>query len=139
MMNAFMTVELKILAWTLVLALVQIIIPAVLRTREFGLPYGASPRDLPAPQPPGLLTGRLIRAQHNLFETLPLFIGAVLILQFLHIANGLTYWGAMLYFWARVAYLPIYGLGISYVRTALWAVSLVGLVMLFIAILVPMA
>jgi len=35
--------------------------------------------------------------------------------------------GAQLYFWARVAYLPIYLAGIPYLRTAVWAVSLWGM------------
>jgi uncharacterized MAPEG superfamily protein len=130
-----MTTELSLLAWALVLALAQILTAAILRTREFGLPYGASPRDVPAPVPPGLLTGRLARAQGNLLETLPVFAAAVLILQALNIHTPMTYYGAMLYFWARVAYWPIYALGIAYVRTALWFISLVGLAMLLLAIL----
>jgi uncharacterized MAPEG superfamily protein len=35
--------------------------------------------------------------------------------------------GAELYFWARLAYLPIYIVGIPYLRTLVWAVSLWGL------------
>ena len=40
--------------------------------------------------------------------------------------------GAQLYFWARVAYIPAYALGISYVRTAIWAASMAGLVMVLL-------
>jgi uncharacterized MAPEG superfamily protein len=36
--------------------------------------------------------------------------------------------GAELYFWARVAYLPIYIIGIPYVRTLVYAVSIWGLI-----------
>ena len=35
--------------------------------------------------------------------------------------------GASLYFWARLAYLPIYILGIPYLRTLVWVVSFWGL------------
>ena len=35
--------------------------------------------------------------------------------------------GAGIYFWARVAYLPIYIIGIPYLRTLVYAVSLWGL------------
>ena len=34
-------------------------------------------------------------------------------------------WGP--YFWARLVYLPIYLAGIPYLRTAVWAVSLWGM------------
>ena len=132
-----MSTELTLLAWTLVLAIVQIMLPAQLRTKEVGLPYNASPRDRPAPVPPGVLTGRLLRAQSNLMETLPIFIAAVLIVQVAQLNSSLSYWGAMLYFWGRVAHLPLYAFGIPYVRTLAFLVSLVGLILLLVAILHP--
>ena len=123
-----MTTELTYLALTLILALVQVFLPAGARTVEFGSKWNAGPRDeTPAARKP--LTGRLERAQANLFETLPLFIGAVLIA---HVAgrNGvLTEWGAALYFWARVVYVPLYAFGVPYVRSLVWVVSLAGLIM----------
>lgn len=42
--------------------------------------------------------------------------------------------GAMLYFWARVVYLPVYIIGIPYLRTLVWAVSLWGLLQLLWAL-----
>lgn len=53
-----MSFELTMLAWTLVLALVQVLLPAVVRNREVGLKYQAGPRDAATP-PPGKLAGRL--------------------------------------------------------------------------------
>jgi uncharacterized MAPEG superfamily protein len=132
-----MTTELFLLAWTLVLAVVQVLLPAFLRTQETGLPYGAGPRDAPSPASISQLTGRLMRAQSNLFETLPLFIAAILIAHVANLDGPLTYWGAMLYFWARVIYVPLYAFGISYVRTIVWFASFVGLVLLLVAILHP--
>src|SRR5690606_11833499 len=73
-----MSTELILLSCTLLLALVQIMLSAVLRTRETGAAYNTGPRDTDGP-PFGVLTGRMLRAQKNLFETLPLFIAAVLI------------------------------------------------------------
>jgi uncharacterized MAPEG superfamily protein len=35
--------------------------------------------------------------------------------------------GARIFFYARVAYFPIYLAGITYVRTLVWIVSLIGL------------
>jgi uncharacterized MAPEG superfamily protein len=37
--------------------------------------------------------------------------------------------GAQLYFWARIAFVPVYALGIPVVRTLVWTVSLVGIVL----------
>jgi len=65
-----MTTELTLLAWTLVLALVQILLPSTLRTQETGARYNVSARDDAAP-PPRPVTARLQRAQANLFETVP--------------------------------------------------------------------
>ena len=132
-----MSTELTMLAWTLVLAIVQIMLPAQLRTREVGLPYNASPRDRPAPVSPGVLTGRLMRAQSNLMETLPLFIAAVLIVQIAQLNSTLTYWGVMLYFWGRVAHVVLYATGVPYVRTLAFLAALAGIIMLLIAILHP--
>jgi uncharacterized MAPEG superfamily protein len=33
------------------------------------------------------------------------------------------------YFWARLVYLPVYIVGIPYLRTLVWAVGFVGLLM----------
>ena len=123
-----MTTELTYLALTLILALVQIFLPAGARTVEFGSKWNAGPRDeTPAAKKP--LTGRLERAETNLFETLPLFIGAVLIAHVIGAAGPLTLWGTALYFWARVVYVPLYAFGVPYVRSLVWVVSLAGLVM----------
>jgi len=128
-----MTTELTYLALTLVLALVQVFLPAGARTVEFGLTWNAGPRD-ETPVATRPLTGRLERAQANLYETLPLFIGAVLIAHVAGRDGALTGWGAALYFWARIAYVPLYALGVPYIRSLVWVVSLAGLLMVLAAL-----
>jgi uncharacterized MAPEG superfamily protein len=123
-----MTTELTYLALTLVLALVQIFLPAGARTVEFGSKWNAGARDQ-TPTSVRPLTGRLERAQANLYETLPLFIGAVLIAHVIGASGALTVWGTALYFWARVVYVPFYAFGVPYIRSLVWLVSLAGLVM----------
>jgi len=129
-----MTTELILLAWTLVLALLQIMLTANLRTAETGIQYNASARDGEAP-PPRAVTARLQRAQANLFETLPLFIGAVLIAHVSGSEGDLTLWGCWMYLIARIVYIPLYAAGIPYVRSLVWLVSLAGLVMVLAAVL----
>ena len=131
-----MTTELTLLAWTLVLAIVQILLPAMLRNRETGLDYNASPRDSEGP-PVGVVTGRLKRAQANLFETLPLFASAVLIAHVAGRDGVLTLWGAGLYFGARVVYVPLYAFGVPYLRSLVWCVAMLGLVLILAALLLP--
>jgi uncharacterized MAPEG superfamily protein len=57
-----------------------------------------------------------------------------------HVAgrNGaLTWWGATLYFWARVVYVPLYATGVPYIRSLVWLVSLLGTILLLVAVLLP--
>ncbi|MDB5918541.1 MAG: hypothetical protein JWR40_2775 [Massilia sp.] len=130
-----MTTELTMLAWTLVLALVQIFLASALRTRETGLGFNMSARDGAAP-PPGPLTARVQRAQANLFETLPLFAAAVLIAHAAGRHSSQTVLGCELFLAARVLYLPLYAAGVPVVRTVVWGVSIWGLIMLLKAILI---
>jgi uncharacterized MAPEG superfamily protein len=129
-----MTTEFSILAWTLVLVLVQVLLPSVVRSRETGIGYNASARDQPAP-PVGKVTGRLLRAQSNLFETLPVFAFAIIITHLVGRDGPLTLWGAWIYFIARLVYLPIYAAGIPFIRSLVWMVSLLGIILVMVPIL----
>jgi uncharacterized MAPEG superfamily protein len=122
-----MSIELKMLAWSIVLGLVQIALAAVTMTAQRGAAWNASARD-GVPVPLTGLAGRLDRASNNFLETFVFFAAAVLALSLLQKGNEHTAFGAQLYFWARVAYLPTYAAGIPYLRTLIWAVSCVGLI-----------
>ena len=127
-----MTTELTYLALTLILALVQVFLPAGARTVEFGSKWNAGPRDeTPAARKP--LTGRLERAQANLFETLPIFAAAVIMAHIAGKDGALTALGAHLYFFGRLIYLPLYAFGVHYLRSLVWLVAAAGLVMVLVA------
>lgn len=128
-----MTPEFTFLALTLILALAQIGAAGMARTAELGAKWNAGPRDGVAP-PPGKLAGRLMRAQANLFETLPLFAAAVIMAEIAGKTGTLTLWGAGLYFAARLVYLPLYALGVAYLRSLVWLVAAGGLVMVIAAL-----
>lgn len=128
-----MTPEFTFLALTLILALVQIGAAGMARTAELGAKWNAGPRDEATP-PPGRLAGRLMRAQANLFETLPLFAAAVIMAEIAGKTGVLTLWGAGLYFAARLVYLPLYALGVAYVRSLVWLVAAAGLVLVIAAL-----
>lgn len=131
-----MSTELTALGWTLVLAVVQILLPAGLRTRETGVEYNAGPRDDGGP-PVGVVTGRLQRAQKNLFETLPLFAAAVLIAHAAGREGTVTAWAAWTYLAARVVYVPLYGLGVPKVRSLAWTIALAAVATYLFVILKP--
>tara|TARA_R110002051_G_scaffold152208_2_gene224836 strand:+ start:168 stop:569 length:402 start_codon:yes stop_codon:yes gene_type:complete len=131
-----LTPEFMTLAGVLILALVQILLAATARTAELGLKWNAGARDGDC-APPGKLAGRLMRAQANLFETLPIFIAAILMAQMTaRDGTSLTLLGSHLYLLGRLLYLPLYALGVAYIRTLAWGVSLVGLVMVIAALFV---
>ncbi|MBS7537448.1 MAPEG family protein [Ancylobacter lacus] len=131
-----MTFELTLLGFTLVLTLFQIMVPAILRNRETGIAYNAGPRDEPAP-PPGKLTGRLERAKTNLLETLPVFMGAVLIAHVAGREGALTMAGTALYLLARLIYVPLYALGVPYLRSCAFLAAMAGIGLILLAVLVP--
>lgn len=121
-----MTIELAILAWGCVLAIVYIWAAVRVKTRQYGVQWniGARDEELPPPQP---IVGRLARAQANFFETFPLFVAAVLIVSVAHLNDRWTEIGAWLWLGGRIAYLPLYAAGVRGLRTLAWGVSLVGI------------
>jgi uncharacterized MAPEG superfamily protein len=128
-----MTPEFIVLAATLVLALVQIGAAGMARTAELGGRWNAGPRDGEA-APPGRLAGRLMRAQANLFETLPLFAAAVIMAHIAGKDGLLTLVGTHLYFFGRLIYLPLYAFGVPYIRSLVWLIATGGLVTILVAL-----
>lgn len=129
-----MRLELTLLGATLVLALVQILLAGNARTKQYGKTWNMGARDAEMP-PLNPLAGRLLRAQANLFETLPLFIGAVLGAAYANKLGLLTEIGASLYFGGRLLYVPLYAAGIPVIRTIVWTLASVGLVLILWALL----
>ena len=130
-----MRIELYLLGATLVLALVQVLLTAHLRTRQYGIEWNAGPRDEAMP-PLNPLAGRMLRAQENLYETLPLFIGAVLAAAVAGRFGLLTSLGTQLYFFGRLIYVPLYAIGIPVVRSLVWLVATAGLVLVIAGFLI---
>jgi uncharacterized MAPEG superfamily protein len=124
-----MAIELKILAWTVCLGLLHIAIAATLATRQRGLKWNAGNRDGEVEALTGI-AARADRASRNFLETFPFFAVAVLALTLKGSANAHAAFGAELYFWGRTVYLAVYLAGIPYLRTAVWAVSIWGLITL---------
>ena len=129
-----MTTELTMLAWTVVLGLVHLVASAQFMTAANGLGYGMSSRDVPPPKPLGTVGGRVYRAFKNLMQTFPFAAAAILMAAAAGRHNGYTVWGSELYFWARLAYVPIYAAGLAGVRTLVWLVSVGGIVLVLLGL-----
>jgi uncharacterized MAPEG superfamily protein len=123
-----MTIELKVLAWTLVLAFVQILLFDFARTGQYGLKWNTGPRDETMP-PLSAQAERLRRAQDNLYETLPLFIAAVIVAHIAGREDAITQWGSEIYLAGRVIYVPLYAFGVRQIRSLVWLVATAGLAM----------
>jgi uncharacterized MAPEG superfamily protein len=80
------------------------------------------------------LVGRTDRAAKNMLENLVLFSALALAASVGGVADPRVELGARLFFWARIVYIPIYMIGIPYLRTAAWGAGVVGMGMMLMAI-----
>lgn len=129
-----MSIEIKYLAWSIALGIVYVLVAATLGTAQRGLNWNVGNRDADTKPLTGA-AARAHRASRNFLETFPFFAAAALAVVLTKTNTAQTALGAMLYFWARTIYLPVYVIGIPYLRTLVWAVSFVGLLMLLTALL----
>jgi uncharacterized MAPEG superfamily protein len=128
-----LSAELHFLVWSVALCLVQMVVAVAGATLQVGLPRLAGNRE-PLPELTGW-AGRATRAHLNMLESLVLFAALVLVAQVVGLVNEMTALGAQLFFWARLAYAVIYLIGIPWLRTGVWAISLVGLILILLQLL----
>jgi len=125
--------ELMLLAWSVLLAFAQMLVAVTGQMLQVGLPALAGNREgLP---PATGWAGRAARAHRNMIENLVLFAALVLIVVLADKTNAMTLLGAQLFFWARLVYAFVYLAGIPWLRTGVWTVSVVGLALIFFALL----
>ena len=120
--------DIHLLLLAALLTLVSLCLASLLRSRSWtsaGLQLAVGNRDaLPEPSP---LAARADRAAKNLLENLPLFIAALLAARLSGASPDDLAPGAHVFVWARVVYLALYLAGVPYLRTAVWAVSVIGI------------
>lgn len=129
-----MNTELQMLAWTVALGIVHLLVNAAFMTAQRGMRWNASARD-GTPEPLTGVAARMERAWRNFLETFAFFAALALAVSLTGRGNDHTALAAQVYFWARLAYVPVYAAGIPYLRSAIWAVSLWGLLQLLWALL----
>lgn len=127
------TVELKLLAASIVLGLVHVVCASHAASFQRGYRWTAGPRD-DEPRPLTGVAGRLARVLANFSETFPYFAALVLACHLAGRTSALSQWGALLYFCGRLAYLPLYAFGVVLVRSLVWNVATAGIIFLLIAL-----
>jgi uncharacterized MAPEG superfamily protein len=122
-----MTPELAMAVAIIVLGLFQLVLTAIEYRRVHGVHYANTARDKTSEAPDSPLLGRLSRAQANLMETAPYFIGICVIIAVTGMSTPITQAAAVIFVAARLVYLPLYALGVPYLRGVVWLVSFVAL------------
>jgi len=128
-----MTPELTYLTYSVILLIVHVLAQATLSDLSKGIGWALGPRDSPREQ--GAIPERLQKSLHNYLETYPAFIALALTLAVTETGNGTSALGAAIWFWARLAYIPAYVSGVPVLRSAVFFVSLAGLVMMLLPFL----
>jgi uncharacterized MAPEG superfamily protein len=72
-------------------------------------------------------SGRVDRTARNTLENFALFAAIALTVHAAGADGPKALTGAQIFFWSRIAYIPVYYAGIVFLRTAIWIVSVVGL------------
>jgi uncharacterized MAPEG superfamily protein len=130
----FATQEIRMLWASAALGLVQLMIAFLFSIGARGMPWALGARD-ESGAAVGKVGARLERAYRNYLETFTIFAALVLI------ANGMdrhtaatTVWGAQLYFYGRVLYVPLYAIGIPLVRSLAFTAAMAGIVVILLGI-----
>ena len=125
-----MKLELTWLLWAVALTVVQMLVAVSGAALQVGLPMLAGNREgLP---PFTGWVGRAMRAHRNMLENLVLFTALVLTAVVAGKTSEMTLLGAQLFVWARLVYAAVYLAGVPWVRTGVWLVSMIGLVLIFL-------
>ncbi|WP_137133789.1 MAPEG family protein [Rhizobium sp. FKY42] len=130
---AHATPYMALLVGSIVLLIVHIMLQGFLATRELGANWNAGPRD-EGLKPQSPVAGRAERASLNYRETYPAVAALILALAFYGDARGIGLIGGWVWFLSRLAYIPLYLLGIPKIRSMVWTVSLVGVLMMIVGL-----
>jgi len=118
--------ELTILGAAAVLLLAHIMIAINVKTRQYGVAWNTGARDEVLP-PLNPIAARLERARDNYMETLPIAVIGLLGVVIAGKASDVTAIAGWVWLGARAVYLPLYWAGIPKVRTLVWLVATVAL------------
>lgn len=76
------------------------------------------------------LAGRMRRANRNFTENFALFTAAIILVHVTNAQGDFSYWGAAIWVLMRLLYVPAYIWVFPWVRTIIWQVSMVALLLI---------
>jgi uncharacterized MAPEG superfamily protein len=117
------------------LLMLHVFLQSTLAVRETGTAWNAGPRDTEV-KLKSALAGRAKRASANFRETYPGFVALVLALAIGGDAVNLGLIGALVWFAARIVYIPLYLGGVAYIRSYVWLVAMTGLGLMFLGVII---
>lgn len=123
-----MTIELVLLAASIVLGIAHIITVSHLQSWQRGYRWTASSREQSVVPLTGV-AGRAERALRNYLETFPFFAAAILVVTVTNTHSWLTICGAHLYFWGRITYAILYMADLPLARSLVWNIPTIGILM----------
>ena len=126
-----MTHTLNLVVYSAILTFAMLVAAALLRTRAWtpaGMKIAFGNRNNVSNISP--LSFRADQTAQNTLEGFMLFTALAITAHIAGVNVAQSELGANLFFWARIVYIPVYLIGIAYLRTAIWIVSIVGLGMI---------
>jgi len=84
---------------------------------------------------PTAFAGRAERTARNTLENFVLFAAIALVAHAADSGSQRVALGAEIFFWARLVYVPVYYIGLTYLRTAVWLIGIAGLATMILAVL----
>src|SRR5262249_42569545 len=128
-----MTFELKMLALSIVLGLIQIVLASHAASLQRGYVWTASSRDEAVSALTGV-AGRLARGVRNIFATFPPVCCSRPNSACCGHAQLDDRVGCSALFWGRVAYLALYAAGVFLLRSLVWNVAALGIVLVLLSL-----
>ena len=110
---------------------VMILVQDLIGVKQYGVGPLVGARDKMAEA--NLLSARAKRANQNMMEAMVIFVPLAVVAMHANVTGAVL--GAAIFFWARVAYAPLYWFGVPWLRSAAWIVSVIGLIMMFLKLL----
>ncbi len=111
-----------------------LVLASLIRARAWtsaGMKLAFGNRDkMPEPTP---LAGRAMRTATNTVESFVLFAAIALVAHAAGMESARVTFGAEIFFWSRLVYIPVYYAGITVLRTLVWGAAMAGLAMMLAA------
>ena len=82
-----------------------------------------------------ILSARMKRAQENMLENIIIFLPLALLLESKGLGEGAALWAGVIWLLARAVYIVAYGKGLTPLRSLLYTVSLICMVVMGVSLL----